>query len=591
MRDHMQRSTLVVDDDEVRRRALVHALSRRGLRYLDVADAFGAMAALGRADFGAVIATEGRRTLSLRGLCQLARRRHPDVFLFVINREGSDPEAIPGILGTPVDILPPTMAVEDVAAAVEAALVAPEQDSAPFDRLPETGEALAVFDDDATVKNAMANVHALAPAAVATLAAQLTTAVADGVDEATERVARAGEPDPTTQPIDLAVDLPVEGAHFAEAPLLEGSFEGGNGPALLMGVFAQELTGRLVVKDGPAVGTLYFYRGEPVWADDAAGDAGLHRRLVQKGKLKPDARIEAVAAGQLLGALIQKGLLTAAQMHEFMRELVRDCVLIVSTAGVGAYRFEEDRNFLDVAPLLRVNPFGLVLESRRKLLSPAQLMAMSNDIEGKYVIPGPGLGASSDKLAPFVRGARLGHVIDGTKTVREVLEYTSLDQFMGTLVMLSLQETRLVSFADQPRATGAGGVTLNDSQLTEMDPFDVTVVDAEFASDGTTSEEESKAREEILGLYMRLKPLTLPRAVLGIGIDADALEVEAAFASRMNELDPAKIPEGSAQQLLRLRIEELRKKVISAYQALKLQASATAGTGITAGDKSKSNPF
>ena len=121
----MQRSTLVVDDDEARRRSLVHALSRRGLRYLDVADAFGAMAALGRADFGAVIATEGRRTLSLRGLCQLARRRHPDVAIFVIHREGSDAKAIPEILGTHVDILAPTLAAEGVAAAVEAALVAP----------------------------------------------------------------------------------------------------------------------------------------------------------------------------------------------------------------------------------------------------------------------------------------------------------------------------------------------------------------------------------------------------------------------------------------------------------------------------------
>src|SRR5688572_25600698 len=99
----MQRSTLVVDDDEARRRALVHAFSRRGLRYLDVADAFGAMAALGRADFGAVVAAEGRRTLSLRGLCQLARRRHPDVAIFVLHREGSDPAQIPGILGTPVE--------------------------------------------------------------------------------------------------------------------------------------------------------------------------------------------------------------------------------------------------------------------------------------------------------------------------------------------------------------------------------------------------------------------------------------------------------------------------------------------------------
>src|SRR6185437_5137431 len=124
-----------------RRRHLVHALSRRGLRYLDVADAFGAMAALGRADFGAVVATEGRRTLSLRGLCQLARRRHPDVVILVIHREGSDPAQIPQILGTKVDVISPRASADDVAAAIEAALLAPiaEDISMEFSTVPNTG--------------------------------------------------------------------------------------------------------------------------------------------------------------------------------------------------------------------------------------------------------------------------------------------------------------------------------------------------------------------------------------------------------------------------------------------------------------------
>jgi hypothetical protein len=583
----MQRSTLVVDDDEPRRRNLVHALSRRGLRYLDVADAFGAMAALGRADFGAVVATEGRRTLSLRGLCQLARRRHPDVVILVIHREGSDPSQIPQILGTKVDVISPRASADDVAAAIENALIAPvgEDVSMEFAMEPSTSitektvpnavqPQQLLVDEDPTVKMPVASAPITTPQLPPDSLAP---------DEPTERVERAQIPSPISIP--AIVDL--------DAPLLEGLLDGGSGPALLLGVFTQELTGRLVVKDGPAAGTLYFYRGEPVWADDPLGDAGLHRRLVQKGRIRPDARIEAVAQGQLLGSLVQKGTLTGQQMHDFMRELVRDFVLTLCTAGSGAYRFEEDRKFLDVAPLLRVNPFGLVLESRRKSISPAQLLQMSGEMEAKFVIPGPGLGKSTDKLAPFVRGARLDHVIDGTKTVRAVLEYTSLDQFMGTLVMLSLKDTKLVSLSDEARPV-SGGVTLNDQKSLSSDEQEVTLVDAEFPPEPPQSEEEGKAREAIFGLYMRLKPLTLPRQVLGVGLDADLAEIEAAFTERMRELDPALIPEGSAQALLAARIDELRKKVTSAYQALKLQASAAPGTGVhpfDAGKTSKTNPF
>jgi hypothetical protein len=292
---------------------------------------------------------------------------------------------------------------------------------------------------------------------------------------------------------------------------------------------------------------------------------------------------------------VQKGLLTGQQMHDFMRELVRDFVLTLSAASSGAYRFEEDRKFLEVAPLLRVNPFGLVLESRRKSVSPAQLIAMSGEMENKYVLPGPGLGKSADKLAPFVRGARLDHVIDGTKTVRQVLEYTSLDQFMGTLVMLSLRDTKLVSLSDDPRSSADGGVTLSDDAMLSVEPDgeEVTLVDAEFPTEPPQSEDEARAREAIFGLYMRLKPLTVPRQVLGVGFDADVAEIDAAYEARMRELDPQRIPEGSAQQLLSSRVEELRRKVTSAYQALKLQVVSPGGTEVNfdGAKVPKTNPF
>jgi hypothetical protein len=121
----MHKSTLVVDEDEGRRRALVKALSGRGIRYLDVADAFGAMAALGRADFRALVAAEGRRILSLRGLFQLARRRQAEIDIFVLCRAGSEPETIPGILGVAVECLDGTASPDDLARELDERLNGP----------------------------------------------------------------------------------------------------------------------------------------------------------------------------------------------------------------------------------------------------------------------------------------------------------------------------------------------------------------------------------------------------------------------------------------------------------------------------------
>jgi hypothetical protein len=551
----MQKSTLVVDDDEGRRRALVHAFSRRGMRYLDVADAFAAMAALGRADFGAVVAAEGRRTLSLRGLCQLARRRHPGVHIVVLHRDGTDPTQIPQVLGTQVDCMAGASAPEDVARLVEEKLIGPPLEDTAFeiDVMPDTSEALAVFDDEPTQKLPIAALspdpNSLSP------------------HEATERMPAAPSVTPDSasglEPRDT-----LKLAHPATSALLEGLLDGNAGPALLMGVFAAELTGRLIIKDGPAAGTLYFYRGEPVWADDPLGDQGLHRRLVQKGKLPPDAKIASVPQGYLLGSLVQNGTLSGQGMHDFMREVVRDCVLALATAESGAYRFEEDKKFLEVAPLLKVNPFGLILESRRKSITPAQLLTISGEFAPLFAIPGPGLATAQEKLAPFVRGARLEEIIDGTKNVERILADAQLDPFMGTLVLLSLRDARLVTLEMTARSQD-GGVTLG-GPFFEPSAEEITLVDAE-APRPPASADEAKAREEIYALYMRLKPLTLPRQVLGVAVDAELEEVEAAYQRRMAELDPGRIPEGSARQMLASRVEELRKKVTSAYEALRLQ--------------------
>ena len=81
---------------------------------------------------------------------------------------------------------------------------------------------------------------------------------------------------------------------------------------------------------------------------------------------------------------------------------------------------------------------------------------------------------------------------------------------------------------------------------------------------------------------MRLKPLSQPRQVLGVGVDADEAAVAAAYHHRLSELDPRRIPEGSAQHILAQRVEELRRKVTSAYQTLMLQVGTTG---------SDNNPF
>lgn len=610
-----QRSILIVDEDDVRRRALAGSMAARGQRYLDVGDAFAAMAALGRADFGAVLACEGRRTLSLRGLCQLARKRHPDILIFVLPKPGSDEAAIRKVLELPVQMLSATAqaervvtdllgAIDDAAEATRPGAVvhfdtaeAPGSGSIPsfnpFD-MPSTDDANGVFDSiprvdipqltQAKDQTGPVKVSRVVPANfdLPPLGSATPAGIGDLLDEPT--LADSSTPQEPPEPTRPDAQRPPQSSTSQQADIFfDGHFEdidGGAGAALLMGLFSQDLTGRLVVIEGDARGTLYLYRGEPVWADDPEGDAGLYRKLVQKKFLKPDDAIDAVPEGQLLGSLMQAGRLNAQQMHDFMREVVRDRVIAIAMQVTGTYRFSEDKAFLDTAPLLKVNPFGLIIDSRRRRLPPPALMALGSEIEKMFLVPLPALQAASEKLKPFVRGAKASDVIDGNGTVQDFLAKVGLDPFMGSLVVVVMRDARLVSLEDQGRTQA---LDLAEHAFTGELSGELTMVDSDNTEDAGTAE-EAQAREDIFTLYMRLKPLSQPRQVLGLSLEADEAAIDLAYKQRMAELDPRRIPEGSAQHLLGQRIEELRRKVTSAYQTLKMQM----GTNSSEGD---ANPF
>ena len=549
----MHKSILIVDEDDIRRRKIASRMTVRGAPHLDVADAFAGMAALGRADFGAVLATEGRRSLSLRGLCSLARRRHPNIQIFILPRPDSDPEQIRAAVEQSVDVLSAglgadgivTSVLDRMSSALETTMPGLRTRNDAFPAPPPTGDTLDVFGD--------VRVSA-PPARVSTL---MTTpspsqSSADLALDALDDLA------------DLAVDAP---AIPAPRPLLEGRFEEsapGIGPALLMGLFSQELTGRLIVTEGEASGLLYFHRGEPVWADDPAGDAGLYRRLIHKGLLPVDVILQPVPDGQLIGALVQSGRLSGEQMHSFMRDVVRERVIACATQANGDYRFEEDRSFLDVAPLFKVNPFGLVLESRRRMLPPPQLMGLSAELEALYMVPNPGLGGAEHKLAPFLRGRSAAELIDGTRRVSEFFAAVELDPFMGTLVVVTLRDTHLISMEDEPREVTFG---LTRDALTES-PGEIEIADSTTPPEAPVSDQEALARDELFSLYARLKPLSTPTDILGVPHEADRSLIESAYRQRLARLDPRFVPDGSARHLLMQRIEERRRKVERAYEAV-----------------------
>lgn len=416
----MERVVLVVDSDAARRNALCDVLAAAGQPYSAAPDLFQGMASLGRANFGALVVGESRLQ-SLRGLCRLARKRHATIHLLVLLKPDTRAELVRQAVGLTVDCVPAQTTTPAVGARVMRALAGP----APIDfDVLNTG----LVQVDVQMALDLESAHAAAE---------------DDGDVFSEAPAGAGASAPPSEP-------PPED----EPGQLEGTLEDGSGAALLMGLFSQEVTGKLTVDTGPARGDLYFLAGEPAWALLPGGDAALWTRLENARALAPGTRRPDAPEGLLVGELIRTRGMEAEAARKFGHTLIRERLMVLTTQKTGAWRFVDGDAFRQKYPLGKVNPFSAILDTCRAALTPDQLLVVGAEMEKRYLIPGPALAAASPKLTSFTRGANVSALVDGMSTVSAFYEKTGLDLLMGALVVMVLLEARLVSLADEPVHAG-----------------------------------------------------------------------------------------------------------------------------------------
>jgi hypothetical protein len=226
---------------------------------------------------------------------------------------------------------------------------------------------------------------------------------------------------------------------------------------------------------------------------------------------------------------------------------------------------------VDHVPLIRVNPVGLIVEARRRSTPPDELLTLSRGLDTQYLHPGPGLAAAAKKLEPFLRGANAVELINGSTTVGQFCVQSKLGPLMGTLMVQVLSETRLASLQDTPFTLNASSITLRQALPKGPDDEDTQVIHIPEAELEEANDTDSGVRNDIFALYTRLKPLKLPRQVLGVPAYADRAAIDRAYAGLMRDLDGKRIPEGSAKVLLNTRVEEVKRKVQASYQALLLE--------------------
>ncbi|HEY4222321.1 MAG TPA: serine/threonine-protein kinase, partial [Myxococcota bacterium] len=345
-----------------------------------------------------------------------------------------------------------------------------------------------------------------------------------------------------------------------------GQLEPGAGARMVMDLFVHDVTGRLMLElpDHPATprATLFFLHGEPVHADTVDPTFVL-RHLESRGALAVDARArlsDAKDPGTTTPQqLVRLRLAKPVAVLEALRDEVRDLARSILEAKHGSWRFFDDVEFADCTPLTAVNPFGLVLDARRRTLAPDALLHLGEELALKTPAPLEGFANVAPRLRSFTGHVDLGGVVDGRVSAFEIFKKTGLDPLVGGLVLGTLAETGLIALLDQPKNQSA-----LDKRAVPTSVLPLLVqADAPLSLLSSLPE---RGANEILALYLERKPERDDNAILGVDVQAPAATIEREYEARLGELDPRAIAPGRMRPYLLARAEELRSKLERAHR-------------------------
>lgn len=350
-----------------------------------------------------------------------------------------------------------------------------------------------------------------------------------------------------------------------------GTFEGvlgpGIGDTLLMKFFADGLSGRLFLDGRPGpVGVLFFVRGEPVHAEPAGGSAFLVESLRSRGVTTQLTAHKTVRAS--IASFARAGV-APVRLIELLRDTSREMVRALITTVGGAYRFKLEDPPDDI-PLVAVNPFGQLLDARRRRLRPDELLRMGEDTAAQVPYPRPGFASIARRIRPFTGGVDLSPLVDGTANAESVYGRIGLPPIIGGLILNTLAETGLLHWKTE---LASAPVRENYTLGSSSGPLTVS----EDAMPLAELERLPRASHAVLSLYFELKPERDTKVLFGADAPENPAALDRGYEERLAQIDPRVIPSGTGRPYLLARAEELREKLERAYRQLAANRTSSDG--------------
>jgi tetratricopeptide (TPR) repeat protein len=207
-------------------------------------------------------------------------------------------------------------------------------------------------------------------------------------------------------------------------------------------------TGCLSVADRSSFGYIHFDVGRVCHASLVNRGDRLGELLVKTGAVEPAVLAEAVEAqaarsGTRIGEiLVERGAITRAQLEAYLRRQVEEAVYHLFAWTQGTFHFESGQRPDEGSMLVSIPPETLLLEGARRVDEWTLIEKRIPSLDLVFSVHRSAAGPATPDLTPDQ--ARVLALLDGRRSVREVVEDSGLVEFTAAKALFGLAEAGLV---------------------------------------------------------------------------------------------------------------------------------------------------
>jgi len=213
-------------------------------------------------------------------------------------------------------------------------------------------------------------------------------------------------------------------------------------------------TGILTVKKDEQWVRVYFKRGEIVDLESShmpelsLSDFIKRRGLITEDKLKEYAN-EAIGAGKRLGEyLVERGLISPHDFSEVLHLHIVSKLFKISSWTEGDFSFEEKKLAYSPYHVLDINLAAIIYQGIKEYLDLPKLPVEFRGRKESLVYKNPSSRFRFDDLPLSTKELRLYQLIDGTRTLRQLVLLSKMPRKKAYMALYALFLLKFVSFTE-----------------------------------------------------------------------------------------------------------------------------------------------